>query len=231
MPKAFHPRQSGGRGQRRTGSARPELPREIIDELRTMCRPGRGDEVVASMDRAARHLERGDPAGAGREAARAKALASRSPTVREMLGLALYQQERYREALSEMQAYRRMSGRADQNHIIADCERALGRPERAVPLAEEALSARIRPDVKAEAVIVAASALADSKRYDQALALLRRFRTRDDVAEPYALRVWYVTADVLARAGRRDEARREFRKIMRYDSAAFDVAERLVQLG
>ena len=196
-----------------------------------MSRPGHGDEVVGLMDRAARHLARGDAAGAAREAARAKTLAARSPAVREMLGLALYEQERYREALSEMQAYRRMSGRVDQNHIIADCERAVGRPERAVPLAEEALSARIRPEVKAEAVIVAASALADAMRFEQALALLHRFRTRDDVAEPYILRVWYVTADVLARAGRRDEARRQFGKILRHDARAFDVAERLAQLG
>ncbi len=82
-----------------------------------------------------------------------------------------------------MQAYRRMSGRADQNHIIADCLRAAGHPERAVPLAEEALAARGVPlSAKAEAVIVAASALADMGKFDEALGLLRRVKTRDDVA-------------------------------------------------
>ena len=101
-----------------------------------------------------------------------------------------------------MQAYRRMSGRADQNHIIADCLRSLGRPDRAVPLAEEALAARGVPlAAKAEAVIVAASALADQGKFDQALGLLRRIRTRDDVAGPEVIRVWYVTGNILEQAG------------------------------
>ncbi|MGQ0670159.1 MAG: tetratricopeptide repeat protein [Actinomycetota bacterium] len=165
------------------------------------------------------------------EGVRAKSLAPRSPAVREVLGLAFYEQGRYRDALSEMQAYRRMSGRADQNHIVADCERALGRPERSVALADEALSAEIPIEAKAEAVIVAASALADMGRFDQALGMLRRVRTRDDVARQEVLRVWYVIADILERAGRRGEAAREFRKILRHDAGAFDVAERLAQLG
>ncbi len=80
-------------------------------------------------------------------------------------------------------------------------------------------------------MIVAASALADMGRFDQALGLLRRVKTRDDVAGPEVLRVWYVTATVLERAGRKQEATREYQKIMRYDASAFDVAERLVQLG
>jgi tetratricopeptide (TPR) repeat protein len=125
-----------------------------------------------------------------------------------------------------------MSGRADQNHIIADCLRAAGHPERAVPLAEEALAARGVPlSAKAEAVIVAASALADMGKFDEALGLLRRVKTRDDVAGSEVLRVWYVIADILQRAGRTQEAERTFRKIMRHDPAAYDVAERLAQLG
>ena len=68
-------------------------------------------------------------------------------------------------------------------------------------------------------------------RFDEALAFLRRARTRDDVGEDWVLRLWYVTADVLERAGRVEEAVREFRKILRHDAGAFDVAERLAQLG
>jgi tetratricopeptide (TPR) repeat protein len=149
-----------------------------------------------------------------------------------VLGLAYYRLERFREALTEMQAYRRMSGRADQNHIVADCLRAIGRPDRAVPLAEEALASRGVPlSAKTEAVIVAASALADQGKFDQALGLLRRVRTRDDVAGPEVLRVWYVTGDILAKAGRPQEAAREFRKILRHDASAYDAAERVAQLS
>jgi predicted TPR repeat methyltransferase len=51
------------------------------------------------------------------------------------------------------------------------------------------------------------------------------------VAQDYTLRLWYVRGDVLARAGRLDEAAAEFRKVMRHDPSAFDAAERLAALG
>jgi tetratricopeptide (TPR) repeat protein len=197
-----------------------------------MSRTGKADAAISRLGRAVALLERGDARGAATEATAAKSLAPRAPSVREVLGLALYRLERFPEALSEMQAYRRMSGRADQNHIIADCLRSIGRPDRAVALAEEALAARGVPlAAKTEAVIVAASALADQGKFDQALGLLRRVRTREDVAGPEVIRVWYVTGDILAKAGRTQEAAREFRKILRHDSAAYDAAERVAQLS
>ncbi len=230
MPKALSPRPAGGR--RTAQQARRALPRDVVDELHRVGRPGKGHTAVARLERAVELLERGDARGAAAEARKAKELAPRSAAVREVLGIALYRQARWREALSELQAYRRITGRADQNHLIADAERGLGRPERAVPLAEEALSARGVPiEAKAEAVIVAASALADLGRFDQALGLLRRIRTREDVARPEVIRVWYVIADILERAGRPREAAEQFRKIMRHDPGAYDVAERVAQLG
>jgi tetratricopeptide (TPR) repeat protein len=176
-------------------------------------------------------LERGDVRAAATEAEKAKALAPRSPAVREVLGMALYGQERFGAALSELQTYRRMSGRDDQNHLIGDCLRAIGRPERVLPLVEAALRARIPNESKAEAAIVGASAMADLGRYEEALALLRRARTHEDVGRPYVLRMWYVTGDILERAGRSREAAEQFRKVVRHDAGAFDAAERLAALA
>lgn len=228
MPKAFRPRP----GERGAPKRRPALPQDVASELRHTARAGKADAAISRLERAIQLLERGDGHGAAAEAQKAKELAPRSPAVREVLGMAYYQLERFKEALSEMQAYRRMSGRADQNHIIADSLRAVGRPDRAVPLAEEALAARgVSLAAKTEAVIVAASALADQRKFDQALGLLRRVRTRDDVAGPEVIRVWYVTGDILAKAGRPNEAVREFRKIVRHDPAAYDAAERAAQLS
>jgi len=230
MPRAFQPRPAG-RGAPRS-RPRSALPGDVVGELRHTAKPGKAEQAISRVERAAQLLERGDARGALAEAQKAKELAPRSASVRELTGLALYQLERFREALTEMQAYRRISGRGDQNHLIADCLRAVGRPDRAVPLAEEALADRRVPvAAKTEAVIVAASALADQGRFDQALGLLRRIRTRDDVAGPEVLRVWYVTADILERMGRRQEALREFRKISRHDAAAYDVAERIDRLA
>jgi tetratricopeptide (TPR) repeat protein len=86
-------------------------------------------------------------------------------------------------------------------------------------------------EAKAEAVIVAASALADQGRFPEALAFLGRARTRDDVSESYTLRLWYVKGDILERAGRRQEAAQEFRRIMQHDPSAYDAAERLAAIS
>src|SRR6187455_3255296 len=127
MPRGLEPR-SGSRGAPRGTRARSSLPRDVVAELRQTSKPGRADQAISRMERAAQLLERGDARGALAEAEKAKAFAPRSASVREIAGLALYQLGRFREALTEMQAYRRMSGRADQNHIIADSLRAVGRP-------------------------------------------------------------------------------------------------------
>jgi tetratricopeptide (TPR) repeat protein len=230
MPKSLQPR--AGARPKGTPSKQALLPRDVEDDIRRTARPAQQADVLSRLSRAIERLERDDPTGAVPEAEKAKALAPRSASVREVLGMAYYGAGRWQDAVTELKAYKRMSGRADQNHLIADSLRGLGRPMDAVPLADELLRDRRAPnEAKAEAVIVAASALADEGRYPEALALLARARTREDVAEDYTLRLWYVRGDVLARAGRADEAAIEFRKVMRHDPAAFDAAERLAALG
>jgi tetratricopeptide (TPR) repeat protein len=230
MPKSFQPR--AGARPKGTPSKQAILPREIEDDIRRSARPAQQADAMSRLSRAIDRLERDDPRGAVPEAERAKALAPRSAAVREVLGMAYYGLGRWKDAVTELKAYKRISGRTDQNHLIADCYRGLGRPEEVVPLADEVLRDRGAPnEAKAEAVIVAASALADRERYAEALALLARAKTREDVAQDYTLRLWYARGDILAKAGRTDEAAGEFRKIMRHDPAAFDAAERLAGLG
>src|SRR6266496_3832125 len=139
MPRAFQPRP--GKPGRRPARREVALPRDVVDEVRRTARPGQGEDALRNLARAVELLSRGDVRQGGSEAERAKAQAPRSGAVREVLGLAYYEADRWREALRELQAYRRMTGRADQNHLIADAYRALGSPEKAVPLAEEALRA------------------------------------------------------------------------------------------
>jgi len=200
--------------------------------VRQATRPTRVQDVVSRLARAIELLQRDDAGAAGAEAEKAKALSPRSSSVREVLGLAYYGQGRWSEAVTELKTFKRMTGRSDQNHVIADALRGLGRPSEAVPLSDEVLRDRHAPgEVKAEAVIVAASALADQGRFSEALAYIGRARTRDDVAEPYTLRLWYVKGDILEKAGRREDAAAEFRKVVRHDPGAFDAAERLAQVS
>ena len=230
MPRAFAP--AGRHGGPRQPPPSAALPRSLQEEIRRTASSGKAKEAMSRLGRAIELLDRDDPKAAAAEAEKAKALAPRSGAVREVLGLALYGLGRYQDALTELKAYKRISGRPDQNHLIADSLRGLGRPREAVPLAEEAIRAKGVPnDAKAEAVIVAASALADQGRFAEALAFLGRARTRADVAQDHTLRLWYVKGDILERAGRRSEAAEEFRRIVRHDPAAFDAVERLAELS
>ena len=225
MPRALSSKHRGPR------STSPALPGDVEEEIRQTVRPADQGTVRSRLARAIRLLERGDPAAAVVEAEKAKQLAPRSSAAREVLGLAYYGAERWREAVTELKAYRRITGRVDQNHLIADALRGLGRPREAVPLVEEELAGRASEAAKTEAAIVAASALADTGRFPEALAFLGRVKPSGDGARPHTLRLWYTRGDILARAGRDREAAEEFRKVMRHDASAFDAAERLAQLA
>jgi len=203
----------------------------MLEEIRASTPKAKQEAALAAFEHARDLLQRGRDGAAAQAAAEAKSLAPRSASVRELLGVSLYRSGQYRDALRELQAYRRMTGRLDQNHLIADSYRGLGMPEKAVPVAVEAVRSRLREEPRAEAAVVGASALADLGRYDEAIGLLRGFPTRRDEAQPWDLRMWYVAGDVLFRAGRRQEAAEEFRRVIRYDPGAFDAAERLAALS
>ena len=215
-----HPKPQGG----------TSLPREVVEDVRAAS-GGKSNRAVSLVERAVAALDAGRAIDAERAASEAKELAPRSGAVREVLGLARYRRGKFREALRELQTYRRLTGRVDQNHLIADAHRAVGDPDKAVQAAREAMEARVPAEVRAEAAVVGGAALADQGRYDQALALLRRLDRGAEVARSHDLRVWYVIADVLERSGRPKEAARVFRRIQSHQPDAFDVSERLARLS
>jgi tetratricopeptide (TPR) repeat protein len=202
----------------------------VVEDIRAAA-GGKSQRAVGSLERAVGALDAGRTAAAERAAEEAKALAPRSGAVREVLGLALYRRGRFREALRELQAYRRLTGRKDQNHLIADSHRALGQPDKAVQAVREAIRARLPDEVRAEAAVVGGAVLADLGRYEEALTLLRPFDRSEGVARGHDLRVWYVIGDVLDRSGRPRDAARVFRRIQERDPGAYDVADRLARLG
>ncbi|MEX2422095.1 MAG: hypothetical protein WD670_09795, partial [Actinomycetota bacterium] len=127
-------------------------------------------------------------------------------------------------------AYRRITGRIDQNHVIADCLRALGRDIEQVATAADALIAdqQAPEDRRAEAVIIWASALADSGDVAGGRALLRRFleRRRSGDAE-HDLRVRIVAAELAERDRDTAQAVRELELIVAIDPEFLDASERL----
>ena len=128
------------------GPPRPPASSGVRSRTRSAARRRRGRTATRCRDWVAIELlDRDDPKAAAAEAEKAKAIAPRSGAVREVLGLALYGLGRWQDALTELKAYKRISGRSDQNHLIADSLRGLGRPQEAVLLAEEVLRPRVCP--------------------------------------------------------------------------------------
>jgi tetratricopeptide (TPR) repeat protein len=102
-----------------------------------------------------------DPAAALAHARAARDRASRVAAVREAVGVAAYFAGDFAEAAREIRAYRRMSGDEGYRAVLADCERALGRPDVALRLVAEALGENPDPDEAVELRIVESGARLD----------------------------------------------------------------------
>ena len=151
--------------------------------------------------------------------------------VREAVGLAAYAAGDWTTAIAELRTYHRMTGRQTHLAELADCERALGRPERAIDLYRGADIEKMDKSGAIELLIVAAGARGDLGQHDAAVAMLQvRELTGDDDAE-WAARLRYAYADALLAGGRRDEAREWFSRAAAADEDQLtDAAERLLEL-
>jgi tetratricopeptide (TPR) repeat protein len=201
-----------------------------VRELKETARPGKGDILVKVFADAAAAFQAGDVEEATKLADQAKHIALRSATVRELLGLAHYRAERYKEAASELAAFRRLSGTTEQNPVLADCYRALGKPEKAIEICDEIDFRKVDPAVVFEGEIVAAGALADMDRLDEAIARLERLNLRPPVAEEHHMRAWYALANLLEQRGRFSQAREWFEAVASADPELTDADERLKRL-
>jgi tetratricopeptide (TPR) repeat protein len=196
-------------------------------ELRGTVRPQRFQQVASSVKKALDAYAAGDFDKAVRLAEEAKADAPRSGRVRELLGLSYYRAERWHDALRELLTYKRFTGRKDQNHVIADCYRADGRYDKAFQIINEVSPNMVSPEVWSELMIVAASILSETGDIEKALYQLIRADTKPQKVETHHLRLWYVRADLLERAGRTKEAQRDWEAIYAEDPDFFDVGSRL----
>lgn len=117
-----------------------DLDEEARRELRTL--PKALAETVGKHLVAAGSLMDDDSDAALEHARYAKAKASRVPIVREALGLVAYHTGNWAEALSELRAVRRMTRSEAHIAVIADAERALGRPNARSTWRRKPMSAR-----------------------------------------------------------------------------------------
>lgn len=232
-----------GQGKRRPAGSRLQhgareprydpvhLSDDTVKELKATARPGKGEIMVKVFADAVAAFAAEDYGEAIRLGEQAKHIALRSIAARELLGLAYYRAGRWSEAARELSAFRRLTGSAEQNPVIADCYRAMRKPDKAIEYCDEVLRGRVDEGVYYEAQIVAAGALADLGRLDEAIERLETLDLRPEVAQPHHLRAWYALADLLERRGRYTQARELFEAVAAADSEMTDAPARARRLA
>ncbi|MFI8263258.1 MULTISPECIES: tetratricopeptide repeat protein [unclassified Streptomyces] len=191
---------------------------------------GLAEEVSKNLVMVARLIDE-DPEQAYAYSRIALRLASRVAAVREAAGFAAYATQKYSEALAEFRAAKRMTGSVELWPVMADCERGLGRPERALAMAGEPEVQKLDKAGQVEMRLVAAGARRDMGQLDAAIVTLQSPELASHSVQPWTARLRYAYADALLAAGREDEAREWFAKTVEADKdGAMDASDRLAEL-
>jgi tetratricopeptide (TPR) repeat protein len=188
------------------------------------------EDVARNLVMVARLIDE-DPEGAYAYSRVALRLASRVAAVREAAGFAAYATQKYGEALAEFRAARRMTGNTDLWPVMADCERGLGRPEKALDMAGAPEVHKLDKAGQVEMRLVAAGARRDMGQLDAAIVTLQSPELASTSVQPWTARLRYAYADALLAAGREDEAREWFAKAVESDKdGSTDASDRLAEM-
>lgn len=181
-----------------------ELDKEAAGQLGTL--NGENRKWVSKHLVMAGRLVDVDPELALEHALAASRRGGRLAVVREAVGLCAYAAEDFAEALRELRTYRRISG--DQTHlpVQADCERGLGRPQKAVELGESAEARQLSGAVRAELAIVVAGAHQDLGDHASAARALEVPELRKDRAFSFSPRLFTAYGEALESLGRTEES-------------------------
>ena len=188
------------------GVTADELDEEALAALHTLS--GANREIVARHLVAAGQLLSIDAEAAYRHAQAAVKRAGRVDVVREAAALTAYASGRYEEALREVRAVRRMRGDTSLRAIEADCERGLGRPERAIEIIDETDTSEMNLEDQVELMLVAAGARADLEQLEYSLMIVDNALEAlpADAPEEYVRRLLELKIERLEDLGRAEEA-------------------------
>ena len=195
--------------------------------MRTL--PGDLAEAVARRLVAAGAAE--DPERAYLYAQEARRLAARVGIVRETTGIAAYRAGHWAEALAELRAARRLTGRTSYLPLMADAERAMGRPDRALAIINDPGAGQLDRATEIELRIVESGVRRDEGLPDAAVVALQGPELTDGRIRPWSARLFYAYADALLDAGRDQEARAWFGQAAAADTEdETDAAERCEEI-
>ncbi len=195
-----------------------ELDRSVQAQLKSL--PEKLAQRVARHLVAAGELIDSEPKTAYEHTLAARSRAGRLAVVREAVGESAYAAGEYTEALAELRAAKRMNGVQDYVAIMADCERALGRPDRALTLIRNTPKEGLAPPLLAELTIVEAGARRDRGEIDAALRTLESAPLLSKTREPWVARLRYAYADTLLAASRPQDALTWFHRTDAVDAEA-----------
>ncbi len=172
-----------------------------------------------------------DPEQAYRYAQAARGLAARIGVVREVNGIMAYRTGRWAEALAELRAARRLTGRGEYLPLMADSERALGRLDRALELVHSDDAKRLPRAAQIELRIVESGIRRDQGLADAAVLALQVPELSDGRLRPWSGRLFYAYGDALLAAGRPEAAREAFsRAVIADEDEETDALARLDEL-
>ena len=155
---------------------------------------------------AAYTLEERDPELALEHAKWVAHQASRIDFARETLAFVAYRQGDYKLALREFRTAFRMNGFLDYLPFIADCERGMGEPKKAIETAMSDDAKYLCGESKAEMFLVYAGALGDLELWDKAIEIVHTLGRSKGLAGEYRMRAVQAEQYFLEQAGRSDEA-------------------------
>lgn len=206
-----------------------EIDADVRQELMSLPK-GLAEEVARNLVMVANLLDE-EPEEAYAYSRIALRLASRVAAVREAAGFAAYATARYTEALAEFRAARRMTGSVELWPVMADCERGMGRPERALAMAGEPEVNKLDKAGQVEMRLVAAGARKDMGQAEAAVVTLQSPELASNSVQPWTARLRYAYADALLEVGRKDEAREWFAKALESDQGGMtNASDRLAEL-
>lgn len=213
----------------REGVTGHEIDRGVKNQLRTLSKEN-AEGVAQHLVMVAELLDT-DPEAALAHAETAVRRAGRVPAAREALGLVAYRMGDWARALSEFRTARRLSGSSHLLPLMVDCERGLGRPRKALELAQSDEARGLTYDERVELAIVVSGIRRDMGQRDAAVAGLSDLARQIGGHRTGAARLYYAYADALLADGDEGGAREWFAKAADADhELTTDAAERLDEL-
>jgi tetratricopeptide (TPR) repeat protein len=207
-----------------------ELDRSVHQQLRTLSKEN-AEGVAQHLVMVAAMLEAEDFEGAEAHAETAVRRAGRVPAAREALGLVAYRKGEWARALSEFRTARRLSGSSHMLALMVDCERGLGRPERALELATSPEAKTLAVEERVELAIVISGIRRDLGQLEASRQALEIPQLRGTARKPWSARLAYAYAEAALGLGQDEEARTWFARAAAVDEELeTDAADRLAEL-